>query len=65
MLTLMAANPEIIRRPLIKNTRLLTVGCNKDRIAEMLQISRNGEPSEEVSGNRGGSRITRRVLPSR
>ena len=64
LLVLMAENPDLLRRPIVKSTRLLTVGSNKDKIAEMLQISRNGEPQEEVNANRGG-RITRRALPSR
>ena len=66
MLKLMAENPGLLRRPIVMNTRLLTVGCNKDKIAEMLQISRNGEPLEENSHeNRPTNRITRRSLPAR
>lgn len=66
VLKLIAENPGLLRRPIIKNSRLLTVGCNKDKIAEMLQISRNGEPQEENShDNRPANRITRRSLPSR
>jgi arsenate reductase-like glutaredoxin family protein len=33
----------LLRRPIIKNTRLLTVGLDKKVIADMLQISENGD----------------------
>ncbi|MDD3731958.1 MAG: hypothetical protein PHU88_06250 [candidate division Zixibacteria bacterium] len=32
----------LIRRPIIKNARLFTIGCSKKAISEMLQISQNG-----------------------
>ena len=64
LLEMMAENPGLLRQPIIKTTRLVTAGYNKDKIAEMLQISRNGEPQQEVSGNRGG-RIIRRPLPAK
>ena len=63
MLELLAENQRLLRRPIIKASRLITVGCNKEKISEMLQISRNGNQIEEINGNRG--RITRRALPSR
>jgi regulatory protein spx len=64
MLEILAENPELLRRPIIKSSRLVTVGCNKEKISEMLQISRNGSQIDEPNGNRGG-RITRRSLPSK
>jgi len=64
LLEMMAENPGLLRQPIIKTTRLVTVGYNKDKIAEMLQISRNGEPQEEINSNRGG-RIIRRPLPTK
>ena len=64
LLSILAANPGLLRHPIVKSGRLVTVGCNKDKISEMLQISRNGNQIEEVNGNRGG-RITRRSLPAR
>ena len=65
LLQLMADNPGLLRRPIIKTVRLLTVGWNKEKIAEMLQINRNGDGQDEVpDGNRGG-KITRRSLPAR
>ena len=64
MLEMMAENPGLIRAPIIKTIRLLTAGCNKEKISEMLQISRNGNQAEDTNGNRE-RRITRRSLPSR
>ena len=39
--------------PIIKSVRLMTVGCDKKKIAEMLQISINGKSKseEESKGN--------------
>ncbi len=64
LLELMSKHPGLLRRPIIKTIRLVTAGYNKEKIAEMLQISRNGERADDVNGNRPG-RITRRALPSR
>ncbi|MBN1212132.1 MAG: hypothetical protein JXA92_06095 [candidate division Zixibacteria bacterium] len=41
----------LLRRPIIRNARLFTVGCNKKAISEMLQISRNGKDSDNGDGN--------------
>ena len=74
MLQLIAQNPGLLRRPIVRNARLLTVGCNKDKIAEMLQINANGEPIEEPNSehknehrneHRGGHKVPRRSLPAR
>ena len=64
MLEILAENPGLLRRPIIQAARLVTVGCNKEKISEMLQIGRNGNQHDEINGNRGG-RITRRSLPSK
>ena len=64
LLEILAENPGLLKRPIIKTSRLVTVGCNMDNISDMLQISRNGGQSDEVNGNRD-RRITRRSLPSR
>ena len=52
---LMAEDHTLIRRPIVQTIRLLTVGCDKRKIAEMLQININGsEAAEELpNGNRG------------
>lgn len=64
LLKLMSETPGLLRVPIIKTIRLITVGCNKERIAEMLQISRNGDQPRDTEGNRGG-KITRRALSPR
>jgi len=64
MLEILADNPGLLRYPIIKSSRLLTVGCNKEKISEMLQIGRNGNQVNETSGNRGG-KINRRALPAK
>ena len=42
VLKLIEADPTLLKMPIVKSVRLLTVGCNKDKIAQMLQISSNG-----------------------
>lgn len=51
VLRLIAEDPSLLRRPIIKTARLFTVGCDKKKIAEMLQISRNGQSVNESAGN--------------
>ena len=41
----------LLRRPIIINARLFTVGCNKKTISEMLQINRNGQHSDNGDSN--------------
>lgn len=65
LLQLISQNPGLLRRPIVRNARLLTVGCNKDKIAEMLQISANGEPLEEPHENKNSHKVPRRSLPAR
>lgn len=50
---LIAADPTLLRRPIIKNARLMTIGCDKRKISEMLQISMNGKSSDD-DGNGNG-----------
>ena len=64
MLEILAKHPGLLRQPIVRNTRLVTVGCNKAKIAEMLQINSNGESPEETNHSRS-SKITRRALPAR
>jgi regulatory protein spx len=65
MLELIAQNPGLLRRPIVKSARLITVGCNKEKIAEMLQINSNGEAPEETNERRPAPRVPRRSLPAR
>jgi arsenate reductase-like glutaredoxin family protein len=46
-----AGDYTLLRRPIIKNARLFTIGCNKKAISDMLQISRNGHNSDNGDGN--------------
>ena len=50
----MAEDNDLIRKPIIVAGRLMTVGCNIDKIREMLQIKSNGAGTEEneEAGNR-------------
>ena len=51
ILELMAQDHTLIRRPIVQTARLLTVGCDKKKIAEMLQISPNGsQPQDDANG---------------
>lgn len=63
VIKILAANNAILKRPIIRTVRLLTVGCNKKKISEMLQISMNGsgQSSDESKGNlKGSNYVTRR-----
>jgi arsenate reductase-like glutaredoxin family protein len=50
---LILEDPSLLRVPIVKSTRLMTVGCDKKKIAEMLQISINGKSKsvEESKAN--------------
>ncbi len=55
----MAEDYTLIRRPIIRSTRLITIGSDKKRISEMLQYSGNGDaPPEPIrnksNGGKGG-----------
>jgi regulatory protein spx len=43
---MMAEDNDLLRRPIIVAGRLMTVGCNIDKVKEMLQISANGSGNE-------------------
>jgi arsenate reductase-like glutaredoxin family protein len=45
VIKLMAQDYTLIRRPIIQSPRLLTVGCDKRKISEMLQLNSNGSES--------------------
>jgi len=44
---LISTDPTLLRRPIIRNARLMTIGCDKRKIAEMFQISMNGKGAED------------------
>ena len=63
VLDLMASDHTLIRRPIVKTVRLTTVGCDKKKIADMLQLSANGsEPDAKDEGQppTKNSRVVRR-----
>jgi len=45
VLRLLAEDNSMLRKPIIKTVRLLTVGCDKQRITDMLQLGQNGDES--------------------
>lgn len=57
-----ADDNSLLRIPIIRTTRLITVGCDKKKISDMLQLGRNGSDGTPVDGNarrhnnRSGSR---------
>ena len=53
LVVILAEDPTLIRRPIIRTPRLMTVGCDKRKISEMLQMTfNNGDtPIDESKGN--------------
>lgn len=53
VIEMMSEDHTLIRKPIIKSNRLMTVGCDKKKISEMLQINMNGDSPvrEEPKGN--------------
>jgi arsenate reductase-like glutaredoxin family protein len=56
IIELMAQDHSLIRRPIVQSARLLTVGCDKRKIAEMLQINASGEASTDDTSGFGNRR---------
>lgn len=44
---MMAEDNDLMRRPIIVAGRLMTVGCNIDKVKEMLQINSNGSGDDD------------------
>ncbi|MEW6052021.1 MAG: ArsC/Spx/MgsR family protein [Candidatus Zixiibacteriota bacterium] len=53
IIALMAKDHTLIRRPIIRTNRLLTVGCDRRKICEMLQLPLNGKPPDDEKENGG------------
>ncbi len=51
MIRLIVEDYTLLRRPIIRNNRLFLIGCDKRKIAEMLQFSPNGKPSDDDREN--------------
>jgi arsenate reductase-like glutaredoxin family protein len=53
VIELMATDNDLLRKPIIVAGRLMTVGCNRDKIIEMLQLKVNGdEPGNKSNSGR-------------
>lgn len=53
VIKMMAEDNSLIRRPIIRTNRLFTIGCDRRRISEMLQISMNGRQSTDDDHDNG------------
>lgn len=53
----MAEDYTLIRRPIIVSSRLLTIGHDRKKIAEMLQINSAGQVEQTIPDNRGNRRM--------
>ena len=59
LIKLLAQDHTLLRRPIVKSSRLVTVGCDKRKISEMLQISPDGQSHVEQGTDRTTSRNDR------
>lgn len=65
IIKMMAADYTLIRKPIIKAARLITIGCDQKKVSELLQIGVNNVPMPDdrlgnagqhrKSGKKGGS----------
>lgn len=62
---LISENNSVLRRPIIATERLITIGCDKKKIAEMLQISHSNGHHEETKANVSNSKYVTRRDPSK
>lgn len=68
VIKLMVEDYTLIRQPIVKSSRLLTIGCDKKKIAEMLLINANGQQPEEgvaLHSNKGNRTDRRSAHASR
>jgi arsenate reductase-like glutaredoxin family protein len=66
VIKLMAADYTLIKRPIIRGSRLLLIGCDKKKISEMLQLNNNsGNSVPEVNANVRNPRNNRSRSASR
>jgi len=59
ILDLMASDHTLIRRPIVRTVRLTMVGCDRDKIADMLQLNANGNEGSLKEGNQPSGRNPR------
>lgn len=55
----LAEDNSILRKPIIQTPRLMTVGCNKQKIMEMLQLSNSSYSQDNNNGSSGSSNNNR------
>ena len=62
ILNILAENNSLLLKPIIRTPRLTTIGCNKKKISEMLQLTGNGSDNqvEDAGYARGTKYVTRR-----
>ncbi len=58
-LDLMASDHTLIRQPIISTIRLTMVGCDRDKITDMLQLNANGSDMTGKDGNQPSGRNSR------
>jgi arsenate reductase-like glutaredoxin family protein len=63
LFVMISENYNLLRRPIVSTARLTTIGCDKKKLAEMLQISYgNGQGTDDSKGNLKNSKyVTRRT----
>ena len=62
IIRLIAKDHTLLRRPIVRSARLVTIGCDKRKIAEMLLINSDGHAAEDNHVNLPPPKITK---PSR
>ncbi len=60
IIDMMVENNDLLRVPILVSGRLMTIGCNREKITEMLQIRNNGSNSEHEERPRP-AKINRRI----
>lgn len=56
VIDLIVEDHTLLKRPIIQSTRLVTIGCDKRKISEMLQLSNNHGHHEQMGETRGNRR---------
>ncbi len=63
---IISENNSLLRRPIVTTARLVTVGCDKRKLADMLQIAGgNGQQQDDSKGNLKNSKYVTRRTTSR
>ncbi len=63
VIRMIAEDPSLLRRPIVKTTRLIMAGCDKKKLTEMLQLNQNSNVVNE--GYREQPRRTNQKSASR